>query len=295
LLSKKFELDITTLTKINFYLLVPAFSFVYIFTTEITSDLALVILLSAAMLVVNFGLGIVLSRILKLRKPTAKAFQNSLMFFNVGNIGVSLILLVFSNPPFVVDGLTPYVDIALSVQVMILLFQNLTINTIGIVNSGGEGVTLLQGIRHVFRMPAIYTIICAFLFKLIPFDLTATPLWPVLVHLRNGLISVALVTLGVQLAKSNLNLRMVAPYGAVFFRLIIGPVAAFLLIRLFGFSGIIAQVIFISSSTPAAVNTALLAVECNGDSDFAVQVVTLSTLFSAVTMTLAVYLSFILF
>jgi len=56
-----------------------------------------------------------------------------------------------------------------------------------------------------------------------------------------------------------------------------------------------AQAIFISSSTPTAVNTALIAVECKGDAEFAVQSITISTLLSAITMTAMVYLAYIMF
>jgi len=293
--SKVFKMDINTLTKINFYLYLPAFVFVYILTTEITADLTRVILLAVSMVAVNYTIGATITRVSRLERKTGKAFENALMFFNSGNIGISLITLVFSNPPFVVDGVSPYLQTALSVQIMILVVQTITTNTIGIINSGGEGITLKTGIRQVLRMPTIYAIVCAFLFKLIPLDLTVTPIWPALNFLRNGLVSIVLITLGVQLANTRLNLKRITPYLASLVRLICGPAAAFLMIKLFGFEGVVAQTIFIASSAPVAINTALIAVECNGDSDFAVQTVTLSTLLSAVTMTVAVYLAYVIF
>jgi len=294
-LSKKFSLDSNTLTKINFYLFTPAFAAVYIYTTEITADHSLVFLLVAALLILNYSIGFLLSRLLRLKRQTAKTFQNSLMFFNSGNIGVSLIILVFSNPPFIIEGATPYLETALSVQVMVMIFMTLSTNTLGIINSGGEGITLKTGALYVLKMPVVYAVACAFLLKLLPLDFTTTPFWPVLTNVRNGLVGFALVTLGVQLAKSHLNFKFIAPYIAVFCRLIVSPAAAFLLIKIFGFSGVMAQTILIASCAPAAVNTALLAVEYKSDADFAVQTVTLSTLLSAVTMTVVVYLSMVLF
>ena len=109
------------------------------------------------------------------------------------------------------------------------------------------------------------------------------------------MISIALVTLGVQLSKTRINFRIRTPYIAAFCKLICGPAAAFILIKLFGFEGVTAQAAFIASSAPTAVNTALLSIECKGDSDFAVQAVTISTLLSAATMTTAVYLAYVLF
>lgn len=294
IIDMKFKLDMNTLVKINFYLFVPAFSLVNIYTTDISIDLVRVIVLTVALLGINFILGTLLAKILKLPKKTGKAFENSVMFYNSGNIGVSLMTLVFSNPPFVIDGSAPYLEVALSVQIMTLLVQNLTTNTIGFINSGGDGMTLRTGIIRVLKMPTLYAIICAILFKFLPFDFKITPVWSVLAYLRDGLVSVALITLGVQLSKTRINFATKIPYIAAFCRLIGGPAAAFILIKLFGFEGVMAQAIFIASSTPTAVNTALLSAECNGDTDFAVQTVTISTLFSAVTMTTVVYMAYIL-
>jgi predicted permease len=288
-------MDMNTLTKINFYLYVPAFSFVNIFITDISIDLIRVIILTVILLVINFIFGAALAKFLKLPKKTGKAFENAVMFYNSGNIGISLITLVFSNSPFVTDGMTPYLETALSVQVMTLLVQNLTTNTIGFINSGGEGMTLKTGIIRVLKMPAVYAIVCGVLFKFLPFDFSVTPIWSALVYMRNALVSVSLITLGVQLSKTRINLKMKLPYIAACCRLAGGPAIAFLLIKLFGFEGVLAQAIFIASSTPTAVNTALLSAECNGDADFAVQAVTISTLFSAITMTTVVYLAYIIF
>jgi len=283
-----------TLTKLNFYLFVPAFSFVNICSTEISAGLVRVVILNLTLVAVNFGVGSGLAGLLRLPKRTARAFENSLMFNNSGNIGVSLMTLVYSSPPFNSGG-APLLEAALSVQVMTLLVQNLTTNTIGFINGGGEGASVKTGIIRVIKMPTLYAVTLAISLKFLPFDISVTPMWPALSFLRNGLVSFALVTLGVQLSKARINLRLKTPYLAAFFRLIGGPSLAFLMIKLFGFEGVTAQAIFIASSTPTAVNTALLSLECGGDSDFAVQAVTVSTILSAVTMTATIYLAYVLF
>jgi predicted permease len=82
---------------------------------------------------------------------------------------------------------------------------------------------------------------------------------------------------------------------AVFTRLLVGPALAVILIHLLGFSGVIAQTLFIAYSVPTAVNTALIAVECRNHQDFASQVVVVSTVFSSITLSLAVFLARIIF
>lgn len=57
----------------------------------------------------------------------------------------------------------------------------------------------------------------------------------------------------------------------MFTRLIMGPILALILIYVLGFDGVIAQTVLISYSVPTAVNTALIAVECNNNQNFASQ------------------------
>jgi len=294
-IDKKFNLDINTLTKISLYLIMPAFAFVSIYATDVSMDLIRVMLLNFALVPINFAMGAAASKLLKLPGRTRKAFENSLMFCNSTNIGVSLLTLVFSNAPFVVDGKAPYLELVLSVQVMAMLTQNIALNTIGFINNGGDDMTWKKGLGRVIRMPSPYAVLFAFLFKLLPFDFAATPVWPALQFLRNGLVSVALLTLGAQISKTRIDFKDKGPYLASFCRLIGGPAAAFVLIKLFGFDGVIAQALLILSATPSAVNVVMLAIENKGDVDFSVQTVTISTLLSAVTMTTAVYLAYVLF
>ena len=294
-IDKKFKLDTNTLTKMTFYIFVPAFMFVNIYSTDISLDLVWVVVLTITLLAVNFLFGMGLGRVLRLTYKTRKAFENSVMFHNCGNVGVSLITLVFTGAYFIVDGETPYLELALSVQVMTLMVQNLFMNTFGFINSGGEGMNFKKGTLQVLKMPAIYAVIFAISLKFIPYDITPTPVFSSLTILRLGMIPVSLVTLGAQLAKTQLNFKLKTPYISAFCRLLVAPAFAYVLIQLFGFEGIIAQAIFIGSSTPTAINSALLSIETKGYVDFAVQTVTVSTLFSAITMTAVVYLAILLF
>ena len=99
----------------------------------------------------------------------------------------------------------------------------------------------------------------------------------------------ALITLGVQLSKTKFDLKNVDVHLSVFSKLILSPLLALIYIHLLGLNGVVAQVVFIAHSVPTAVNTALIAVECDSCPDFASQAVMLSTLLSAITLTLAIY------
>jgi len=294
-LDRKFHLQITTLTKINFYLFVPSFTFTYLYVTDIRIDAVKAFLITILIMITNYVLSYLIAKARKYPDSLKYAFQNSIMFYNSGNIGIPLVTLVFSTGIYLVGDETPWLTLALSIQIMILVVQNITVNTIGFINAGRASLSIRQAILNVFRMPTVYMVPLAFLLKLLPYDIRALPVWPVLNYARNGLVPIALITLGVQLSKSQIKLGNSDVYLAAAARLIVGPLLALAFIRLFGLEGLTAQVLLISASVPTAVNSALIAVESDNHPDFATQVVIVTTVLSALTMTATIYLANILF
>ncbi len=294
-LNQAFNLDIFTLTKLNFYIFVPIFVFVNLYTTEIDMNLIQALIFGITMLFINMALSSAVGRLRGYDLRLQSAFKNSVMFYNSGNIGVPLITLVFSSAPYIFDGQTPYLNLAVTTQVMILVVQNISTNTLGFFNAGRAYMDWKESLKKILHMPTVYAIPSAFILKALPIDLTQAPFWPGLEFIRQGLISVALITLGVQLSRTSFNFDDKETYLAVIMRLVGGPILAFILLKIFGFQGIVAQTLMISSSVPTAVNSALIAVEYDNRPDFASQAVLLSTLFSSVTLTIVIYLARILF
>lgn len=295
LLSKKFNLHIQSFSKFLFYLFTPAFVFTSVYTTQLHFDMAKVIAFGLVMLMANNLVGAVVAKIRKYDTGLTNAFKNSIMFNNSANVGVSLITLIFSSFPFIVDGKTPYLNEAITAQIMILVVQSISVNTLGFFNAGQASKSRKDSLIQVFKMPAIYVIPIAFMLQWQHIDITATPIWPALNYLKNGLVPMALLTLGVQLAKTTFNFKNPEVHLSVFLKLFIGPVLALLFIYIFKFEGVIAQTVFIAHSVPTAVNTALIAVECNSYPDFASQAVMISTILSAITLTAAIYAARIMF
>lgn len=295
LLSKKFSLDIGTLNKINFWLLIPAFTFANLYVTDIGVDALKALAIAIFILLINMLAGLAVSRFRHFENGMGNAFQNSVMFYNSGNIGIPLVTLVFSTGAFFVDGQTPYLGVALTTQIMVLVVQNISVNTIGFFNAGRANLHWKDAVVNVLKMPAIYTVTLAFLLKLIPYDFTTLPVWPAINHLKNALVPVALIILGVQLAKSKFHFGNHDAWLAVLMRLVGGPLLAMGFIFLFRLQGVIAQTILISSAVPTAVNTALIAVETDNHPEFATQVVILSTMCASVTLIGVIYAAAYLF
>lgn len=295
MISRKFDLNIFTLSKLMFYAFLPAFIFYNLYSTDLSLDLLQIIFLSITYMLANDLIARVVAKIRKYDVGMTNAFKNSIMFNNSGNIGVSLITLVFGSAPYIIDGNTPYLNQALTVQVMILVFINITTNTIGFYNAGRANMTIKKSLQQILSLPFIYLILLALLLKYYNVDITTTPIWPAIIYVKNGLVPMALLTLGVQLSKTEFDLMNIDVNISAFTRLIVGPILAFICIKIFGLSGITAQTVLISYSVPTAVNTALIAAECGNNSSFAAQQVMVSTVLSAITLTSVIFIAGILF
>jgi predicted permease len=114
-------------------------------------------------------------------------------------------------------------------------------------------------------------------------------------YLANAFISIALITLGAQLAQIELK----TIFNKVIFtstvgRLVIGPTLALGLILLMGFDGVVAQSLFIASAFPTSRNSSTLALEYDVEANLAAQIVLFSTIMSCITVTIVIYISTIL-
>lgn len=295
ILSKKFDLSIYTMAKLNFYIFVPAFIFVNLYTTKIPLDMLKVVAAVVLIFILNLIIAKIYTKIRGYDEGYKNAFANSVIFANTGNIGVPLITLVFSSPPFILNGITPFLDLALTAQVMVLVVQDTAMNTLGFYYAGKANTNWKESVLKVLKMPPIYFVVLAFVFKTVPYDITSTPIWPALEYAKNALVPIALITLGVQLSKTTFEFKNQDAYISAFIRLLASPLMALPVIYLLHLQGIIAQVVMITAALPTAVNTALIAMECDNYPDFASQAVMISTLIGALSLVLVIFLARLIF
>lgn len=74
-----------------------------------------------------------------------------------------------------------------------------------------------------------------------------------------------------------------------------GPLLALAVIYILNIDGIVAQSLFIASSFPTSRNTSTIAMEYQIEPELHAQIVLFSTIFSIITVTVVIYLSYILF
>lgn len=285
LFHRKFQLDLNTLSKLNTYLLLPAVGFVNMFSSHFDGSVLFMII--GFLMLQNFVLMLIASGISKIAKfdhRLSATFKNSVVLNNSGNFGLPISQLVFANNPY-----------GQSIQVVVMIFQNLITFTYGMMNSvTGQAKSRYHAIKEFFRNPIIYAFIIGLLLNIFGVKIPNF-IWTPIENIVHAFLAIALITLGAQSAYLKLNRISLALVLSLVGRLILSPAIALLIIFALGMEGTTAQALFIASSFPSSRNSALFALEYGNYPEYAAQTVILSTIMSSVTVTLVVYLSRILF
>ncbi len=271
LLDRRFRLDVDTLSKLNFYVFVPALIFVKILESEIQLAEARDILVVSVLLVaVLYGL----SRCLYGRAGSGEGATVSTLgtlFFNAGNYGLPLAAFAFPGK-------------GAGIMAIVLMAQNFLSFTLGlwILESNRRGLGRI--VLGLVRIPALLAILAALLVRWLDVTLPAPILEP-LKYLAAGLIPVALLTLGVQLARADgeVGCKPLVKVGAM--RLVLSPLVAWGLVRLVGLPSPAAELCIVAAGLPVAVNVYILASEYKQDAALASRMVFWTTLLSAFTLT----------
>lgn len=300
LMDRKFTLDVTSLTKLTFYVVLPAFIFYSIYIAEIDLTLFNVFLFCCVQMALLAAIAFAVGKMRGFPPGKIEALKNGTMFSNNGNIGIALIALIFTNPPYVTESGTPYLAEALAASTLTLVQMNMTLNTLGLYQAGKGRLSPRDTLRVIFHMPVLYTLAAVFFVKYTGLDMTATPLWPILENCASALVAIVMMALGMQIHRSRIVFGDADAWIGCFIRLVVGPVLCYLLILLWDLTGsgcspVVAQTLLIMSSVPAAVNSVLYAVEFKNYEDYATELVMMSTFLSCITMTVAIYAARVLF
>jgi predicted permease len=279
IVQKRLGFDIRTLTRLNFWLFVPAFLFVRVLESSLSSrDIALVVLHFMILGAILFALTWQVARLIGAHKGLQRAMTSAVIFYNAGNYGVPAAQLAFGAA-------------GIGVQAIVMMLQNTTNFTIGLgLHAGAKsGVGKRDTLRAIWRLPMLQTLIVALLWRWSGQPIPH-PLLTAVHYLSDGLVPIALVTLGAQMAtlKSfRLDLPIVV---TLVLRLIIAPLLAFGLARLMQMPLALTQSLVVAASFPVAVNSALLAIEYDNEPDYSSAVVFYSTLLSVVTVSGTIFL-----
>ncbi len=278
ILHRTFNFEMRTFSKLLFYYYIPALTFIKIYEAKTSATLLLLVF---AFLIMQFIILYCLSRVIagirRLSRPMTASFTNSIVLSNNGNIGIPVNDLVFHHNP-----------LAMSVQMVVVLFEIFVTFTFGILNTSASRTGWKETAANFLKTPVFLCFLAGLSFNLFHWQLPAV-LWTPVNTIANGMLSVALVSIGAQIARINLKQHTATVLTSSLLRLIIAPVISFFLISQLHLQGVIAQALWIASAMPTSRNSAALALEYDNEPEFAAQVVLVTTLLSSLTLTLAVY------
>lgn len=274
LLGRQVEMDLTTLSRLTLYLLVPALIFDAMYRAEFSREGLLGLSLGFALTYIGLYLSILLaSRLLRLSPRTAKSLAVCSLFPNSGNMGLSLTFFALGEAGL----LRAVVYFILSSVVMFGLGP-------AFIRGGG----LLEGLRFTLRLPLFYALFLGLLLKGLgvglPFRLDEG------VRLMGqAAIPVLLLTLGMQMARTPFQVGAFE-LTASGLRLLLAPLVAYGVGLLLGLPKLEHQVLVLQSATPVAVNAFLLTREFGQDAARVARSVVVSTFLAFLTLPLVLFL-----
>ncbi|MFJ5770750.1 AEC family transporter [Psychrobacillus sp. NPDC093180] len=283
-LQLKFQFNLKALSNLITYCLMPAAVFINIYETKVNAgvlgQIIIYLLIFSGCLML---LGSIVSRLLKLNRSQSAIYKNSIVLINNGNYGIPVSQMLFATNP-----------LGTSIQIIIVIYQNIITYTYGLYNLISSTKSGLDILRSLLRLPIVHALIIGALMNIFDIGIPVFLRIPV-DYLAHAFISIALITLGAQLAQLDIKtiLNKVILTSTIG-RLVIGPVIAFGLILLMGLDGVVAQSLFIASAFPTSRNSSTLSLEYDVEPNLAAQIVLFSTVVSCITVTIVIYLSNIL-
>jgi len=278
LFNRLFKLHLRTLTTLLVYLFLPVAVFMKIYDSPLSGKVAGGVLFYLIIQFVSMSLiSTLICRWRGIEKSMQGTFANSIALNNSGNLGLPVNALVFKNDPF-----------ALSIGVLIVLFQNIMTFTVGVYNAEAS-VQMKEAIMKMLKLPIIYSVVLGFILQISHVKLNHEMV-TILNPITESFAPFALITLGAQLAESGKEISWNNLAISNFLRLIGGPIIAFALIKIFGFEGVVAKALFIGSAFPSSRNSALLSFK-GPHANFAAQTVITSTILSSLTLPIVIQLA----
>ncbi len=271
-LAKFLKINPRPLSQIIFYVFSPILVFKLITSSHLSNQDILQTLLFAVILMVCVG-GItwVVGGMLKFDRKTLAAVLITAMFMNAGNYGLPLTNFAFGEE-------------ALAFASVFFVINAMFTNTVGIVIASSGSMSVWNAIKGLVKFPAIYALILGIIFLHFGWQLPSG-LDRTVTLLSNASIPCMLVLLGMQLVNIHLNGRVLPLVLTSSMRLLVAPVLAIGLCRLFSISGPAYQAVVLEAAMPVAVLTTILATEFDAEPTFVTAAVLVTTLLSPLTLT----------
>ena len=265
--------------QLNYFVLFPALLFVNLAFIDleiekikgvITVTLAVIVMLSLALWA--------LQRFLQIPAHRFGVYIQSQIRFNT-YIGLSLMTALFGAA-----GMQSFA--------MIMLVAIPVVNVISVwAFSQGQGLSLWQILRAVFKNPLIWGCMVGLLFNLLNISLFSG-LYDVMKLLANTSLPLGLLCVGAGLQFAALRLSLQRLSLNTFGRLVVVPILAYGMCQLFALNDLQTMVVTVFFALPTATASYILTKILNGDSELMAGVISLQTLCFALSFPFLMWLLF---
>ena len=276
-MDRSFQLDLPTLSKLNFYVFVPALIFIKTLDANLSPALfGTVALFTTIHMVLMFLLGWSLFKLPPFRSQRP-VLTLAAVLSNAGNYGIPLATLAFGA-------------LGAGAMAIVVLVTNFATFTIGLWVMDTRQSHWREAIKGLLKVPVVWAVIAALLLLAFKIELPK-PIRDPLAYLSDGLIPVALITLGIQLSRSRIGARLGLVSLVTAIRLLASPLLALVMVALWklvspGSIASVAPIMIIAAGLPVAVNVYVISMEYKRDYDLASQIIFTTTLLSALSLTL---------
>lgn len=275
LVDRLFQLDLETMSKLNFYVFVPGFVFMTFLQAQMPASEMLRV---AGYVTLHLLILFLVAAALFKSGPWSgswKVLALSASTYNCGNYGLPFALLAFPNHIGIVGAIVP----------VIIMVQMLLAFTMGVFLFEKDRAGTGRILAALARVPVLYAILLAILVRYLHYEnRLPVQLEQPLTHLSNALVPIALMTVGVQIARCPLSKRIGPLLAVGGFRFIASPLLTVALTWALGIGQPVAGILTAMSVLPTAVNVYIIAAQYQEDQELASQAVFWTTLLSAVTV-----------
>jgi len=264
-------LEARTLSRVAYFVLVPAFTFSVLTTSRVDAGIAGRIVLFISVVEVACALVAVgIARLFKRSPQMTGAYVLIAVFPNVGNFGLPIVQFAFGT------------DALVAATIYFIAMSTISF-IIGVAAANWHHGSNLRSLIAVLKTPAVIAVVPALLFNLFG---THPPL--VIERpaglLAGAMVPVMLIALGVQLAGAGIPRLDGDMLGASLIRLLAGPALAALIVIPFHLTSLARDAGVLQSAMPAAVLASIIAFEHELLPTFVTATVLFSTLISIVTL-----------
>ena len=272
LLGPRLALQAHTLSRVAYYVFVPAFVFQSISTSRVGLGNALTMIIYITVCHLIFAaLGWAAGRLLKRSAEVTAAFMMIAVFGNVGNFGIPLIRFRLGD-----SALAPATIYFVAIVITAFI---VCVGAAGWAKGGRSGA-----VWSIFKTPALWAAIPAFIVSDSGVELPLV-LTRIVGLLADAMIPMMLMALGLQLSEVR-KLRISGDVMiAAGLRLLVAPAVAAVVAIPFGLSHVEYATGILQAGMPAAVLVSIIAIEHDVVPEFVTTTVFFSTLLSLLTLT----------